>query len=61
MLILGYDEDGNDHDIFLTEFLRVTRSNGLELALTRYITKCKKPTSLEQPQPLMEVSPDVIK
>ena len=30
--ILGY-ENGNDHDITLTEFLKVTRVNGLKIGL----------------------------
>ena len=30
MFTPGYDEDGNDHDIAVTEFQKVTRARGLK-------------------------------
>ena len=42
LLILGYDEDGNDHDIAITEYLKVSQANGLKISFDKIYYKVKE-------------------
>ena len=40
--ILGYNKEGNGHDIALTEFLKLTRANRLKIGFDKVQHKVKK-------------------